>query len=102
MSTPGVIAPVSHKNPYVGPKPFTRSDEELFFGRIADIIDLYSQVSSHRTVLFYAQSGAGKSSLLNAGLIPKLESEGYDVLIAGRLSWRSPSEKESHRFQCST
>jgi ABC-type arginine transport system ATPase subunit len=99
MSTPEVNAHNSSKNPYVGPKPFTRDKENLFFGRRADIVNLYAQVASHRTVLFYSQSGAGKSSLLNAGLIPKLEKEGYDVLIAGRLFEKDPAKIYLHSMQ---
>src|SRR5262252_7230033 len=40
---------------------------------------LSSIVSFSRVSLLYAQSGNGKSSLLNAGLIPKLREEGYPV-----------------------
>ena len=42
-------------------------------------------VVSSRVVLLYAPSGAGKTSLLNAGLIPALEREGFDVLPVARI-----------------
>jgi hypothetical protein len=74
------------ENPYVGPRPFAESDAPVFFGRKGEVLNLYAQVASHRTVLLYAQSGAGKSSLLNAGLVPELEKGEYDVLRGGRLS----------------
>ncbi|MBX3001129.1 MAG: hypothetical protein KF893_21580 [Caldilineaceae bacterium] len=59
-------------NPYVGPTPFTVADQNRFYGRSEEIGQLTSLVIAHRTVLFYAQSGAGKTSLINAGLVPRL------------------------------
>jgi WD40 repeat protein len=73
-------------NPYVGPRPFARSDKYRFFGRDRETSDLYSLVAAHRTVLLYARSGAGKTSLLNAGLLPMLEEGGFDVLPVARVS----------------
>ena len=73
-------------NPYVGPGPFARTDAYRFFGRDREVAELYSLVAAHRTVLLYAQSGAGKTSLLNASLIPLLEKGGFDVLPAARVS----------------
>lgn len=66
--------------PYVGPRPFQREDQELFFGRADESNDLVSLITAHPIVLLYAQSGAGKTSLLNARVIPMLEQEEFDVL----------------------
>lgn len=77
-------------NPYVGPVPFNERQKYLFFGREQEAEILLSLAISERIVLFYAQSGAGKSSLLEAGLIPRLLENGYQVLpvvrVGGRLS----------------
>jgi hypothetical protein len=51
----------------------------LFFGRNDEIEELTSLVLSTSAVLIYAQSGSGKSSLLEAGLGPSLEGLGYRV-----------------------
>lgn len=83
---------VRKANPYVGPGPFSRRDESRFFGRKREIADLQSLVAAHRTVLLYSQSGAGKSSLLNAGLIPRLEVKDFDVMLGGRLSQSQPED----------
>jgi predicted acylesterase/phospholipase RssA len=61
--------------PYVGPRPFTRSERDRFFGRGAETQELLSLVIANPVVLLYAPSGAGKSSLLEAGVRPLLESE---------------------------
>lgn len=78
------------QKPYVGPRPFGRDEKDLFFGRDREARDLCSLVVAHPIVLLYAASGAGKSSLLNAGLIPLLEARGYEVLPPARVSGRIP------------
>lgn len=59
-------------NPYVGPRPFGQAEQDRFFGRDEEIAVLEGLVLARRVTLLYAQSGAGKSSLLQAGLIPSL------------------------------
>jgi murein DD-endopeptidase MepM/ murein hydrolase activator NlpD/uncharacterized protein YraI len=78
-------------NPYVGPRTYTRADRNLFFGREREARDLLARVISERLVLFYAQSGAGKSSLLNTSLIPGLQESGFAVLPIGRVSGELPA-----------
>jgi hypothetical protein len=78
------------QQPYVGPRPFGRDEKDLFFGRDREARDLCSLLVAHPIVLLYAASGAGKSSLLNAGLIPLLEARGYEVLPPARVSGRIP------------
>ena len=77
-------------NPYVGPRSFTRKEREYFFGRERESRDLLSLVLSRRLVLFYAQSGAGKTSLINTSLIPGLEENDRLVLPVGRVSGELP------------
>jgi hypothetical protein len=80
------------KNPYVGPVPFKIEDAELFFGRDREATLLLSLVIAERVVLFYAESGAGKSSLINAHLIPNLLKKGYQVLPVVRVGGELPSQ----------
>jgi len=63
-------------NPYVGPRPFGAAEAGRYFGRDQEANQLLSLVVAERLTLFYAQSGAGKSSLLQARLIPHLEQAG--------------------------
>ncbi len=71
--------------PYPGPRPFEQEEEDLFFGRDREVQDLVSLIIAHRAVLLYAQSGAGKTSLLKAKLIPRILREGIDVLPIARV-----------------
>ena len=77
-------------NPYIGPRPFERADRDKFFGRMRETRDLLSLIMAERVVLFYAQSGAGKTSLLNTQIIPALEEEGFQVLPVVRVGGDLP------------
>ncbi len=59
-------------NPYVGPRAFEEADRHRFFGREREIRQLLALAVARRVVLLYAPSGAGKTSLLQAGLLPRL------------------------------
>lgn len=72
---PSLHLPDINKNRYPGVKPFTSDERELFFGREKDIEDFYSLLFIKQSVVLYGKSGYGKSSLLNAGVIPRLQQE---------------------------
>lgn len=55
---------------YPGVKPFETSQAGQFFGRTRDIRDLYELILLEKLVILFGKSGYGKSSLLNAGIIP--------------------------------
>lgn len=79
-------------NPYVGPRTFTEAEGRYFFGREREARDLTARIVSERLLLFYAQSGAGKSSLLNTRVIPKLrDEERFQMLPVGRVSGELPA-----------
>ena len=73
---PPEIAEIALKNPYVGPQIILEGQD--IFGRDAEVEDLYYQLSADRIVLLYSPSGAGKSSLIRAGLMPRLK-ERFEV-----------------------
>ncbi|KAK1182905.1 hypothetical protein B7755_035085 [Streptomyces sp. NBS 14/10] len=58
--------------PYQGLARFEPGDHERFFGRDRLVGDLVGLVRTHRFVVLVGASGSGKSSLLRAGLIPRL------------------------------
>ena len=89
---------VSEFQPYVGPRPFERKDCSLFFGRDRETRDLKSLVIAHQAVLLYAQSGAGKTSILNAGLIPALEKERFEILPLARVRGLTPENLQIKRI----
>jgi len=74
--------------PYIGPRPFTREDVLFGFdlyGRNWEVDQLTDLLVGKRIVLLHAPSGAGKTSLIQAKLIPRLEGEEFDVLPTVRV-----------------
>ena len=62
---------------YPGVQPF-RDDglaRRTFFGRKAAAVALTDQILASRLVVVYAKSGVGKTSLLNAGVAPRLRGD---------------------------
>lgn len=86
---PSASVPISF-GPYVGPRPFEKSEERLFFGRDREARDLISLIIANRVFVLYSQSGAGKSSLLNTKVITGLESQQCRVLPIARVQGKLP------------
>jgi|GEM_PF-4098384 len=61
---------------------FEESDSDIFFGRRAEIEILLADIVTTRLVVLFARSGTGKSSLINAGIRPRLRDRDYKTLIA--------------------
>src|SRR5262249_27672570 len=69
--------PLTRSSPYLGLHWFKESDAELFFGRNRAIWELYRLVTQQPLepiILVHGQTGVGKSSLLEAGLLPRLKN----------------------------
>jgi len=70
--------------PYRNLKVFRREDAPIFFGRSDEIRRLYQTIAGphgNPVILYYGQSGVGKSSLLAAGLLPRLEQVQHVVYV---------------------
>ena len=86
-------------NPYVGPRSLGREDG--IYGRNREIRDT-GPVLAHRIVLLYSQSGAGKTSLIEAGLRPEFEERGIQVFPTIRVGYEAPQEVATNRYLFST
>ncbi len=85
----------TRENPYVGPRAFTLSDREKLAGRDRDITAVYRLLISERIVLLFSPSGAGKTSLVQAGLVPRMKEKGFNVLPIIRVGKEIPAELEN-------
>ncbi|MDZ7361337.1 MAG: winged helix-turn-helix domain-containing protein [candidate division KSB1 bacterium] len=56
---------------------YTEQDAPLFFGREPEIESICSQILAHRSFIIHGRSGAGKSSIVCAGLLPRLKAMGH-------------------------
>ncbi len=63
--------------PYRGLFHFGPNDAEVFFGREIFIEELYSATKIRNFIPVLGASGSGKSSVVLAGLVPKLQKEGH-------------------------
>ncbi len=71
------------EKPYPGFKRFKENDALVFFGRGQEIQVLYEDIirpGSAPILLLYGKSGVGKSSLLDAGLLPRLKVSSLDSI----------------------
>ncbi len=77
---------------YPGARPFDDSplDEHVFCGRAADVERLYERVLGARLLVLFSKSGLGKTSLLNAGLFPRLRKKAY-LPVPIRLNGKDPA-----------
>ncbi|MFK0111930.1 helix-turn-helix domain-containing protein [Streptomyces sp. NPDC091217] len=84
--------------PYRGLTRFEPHDRQLFFGRDRLTEELNRLVCDHRFAVLFGASGSGKSSLLRAGLIPRLRDE---IATRGRpavLRVLTPGERPAQAY----
>ncbi|MGH3430393.1 MAG: hypothetical protein ACRDQZ_22965, partial [Mycobacteriales bacterium] len=65
--------------PYVGLVPFGEEDAAYFFGRQRESDLIVANLTASRLTLLYAPSGVGKTSVLQAGVLPALRHIDDDV-----------------------
>jgi replication-associated recombination protein RarA len=56
------------------------TENRLLFGHDREVNELTKLLSSERVVMLYGPPGAGKTSLIRAGLIPRVKQEKFEVL----------------------
>src|SRR5690606_19417866 len=66
--------------PYQGLRPFDEEHADVFFGRDDEIDRLVDAVDRLPVVAVTGPSGVGKSSLVRAGLLPRLRARGLQVV----------------------
>ncbi len=74
--TPVPVA-IDEENPWLGLASFTEETRAFFHGRDDDVAELGRRVQRKQLTILFGQSGHGKTSLLRAGLVPRLRPEGY-------------------------
>ncbi|MFT5192609.1 MAG: hypothetical protein ACI957_005666, partial [Verrucomicrobiales bacterium] len=76
-------------HPWLGLTSYRECDAGLFFGRERESSALYRLVRRESLTVVFGPSGTGKSSLLNAGLFPRLRDEQYlPIPIRMDHSWQ--------------
>ena len=70
-------AVVDTERPWPGLFPFTEEQHDFFFGRDEETAELFRHVKRDILTVLYSKSGLGKSSLLQAGLFPRLRAAAF-------------------------
>jgi tetratricopeptide (TPR) repeat protein len=73
------------QRPYVGLRPYRSDEHELFFGRAKESLDIARLWRANRLTVLYGTSGVGKTSLLQAGVIPTLDPDRCLTWPVGRI-----------------
>lgn len=72
--------------PYPGMRSLGEGDAALLFGREQELADLTARLTSEqRALVLVGASGSGKSSLVRAGLLPKLTQGPWPALVVREL-----------------
>lgn len=80
---------------YPGVTPFTTEQKGLFFGRDDDSEQLYKLVMRQNFVVLHGKSGFGKTSLINAGLLPRIANQEMFEAVEVRFGARADENRTS-------
>ena len=61
--------------PYPGLRPFAKHEWSIFFGRERMVDEVIDRLIDRRFLVVHGDSGCGKSSLIRAGVLPRLEQD---------------------------
>ena len=91
----GSAVSIDPQHPWLGLSSYTEETRAYFHGRDDEAAELARRVQRKNLTVLFGQSGLGKTSLLRAGLVPRLRSEGYcPVYVRVDYSPESPPPAE--------
>jgi energy-coupling factor transporter ATP-binding protein EcfA2 len=76
--------------PYPGLRPFQKHEWPIFFGREPMIDAVLDRLAATQLVVVHGSSGCGKSSLIKAGVLPRLEQEHSRYGVSWRTAEMRP------------
>ncbi len=68
---------IDAQHPWLGLASFTEDTRQYFYGREEEVAELSRRVQRKPLTILFGQSGLGKTSILNAGIVPRLRPEGF-------------------------
>jgi hypothetical protein len=86
------------ENPWLGLFSYTEETRAYFHGRDAEAAELARRVQRAILTVLFGQSGLGKTSLLRAGLVPRLRNEGYCPVYV-RIDYAAGSPAPSEQIK---
>ncbi len=71
----------SFANPYPGLRPFLPEESHLFFGREEQVSEVIQKLLRNKFIAIIGNSGIGKSSFINCGILPALRKKSKQWMI---------------------
>jgi tetratricopeptide (TPR) repeat protein len=91
----GAAPAVDTQHPWLGLASYTEETRGYFHGREDEVAELGRRVQRKLLTILFGQSGLGKTSILRAGIVPRLRPEGYcPVYVRIDYSPESPPPSE--------
>jgi WD40 repeat protein len=81
IATPRARAGDEEVMPFRGLHPFTEQHADFFFGRAGEVLEVLERLREHAVLPIVGMSGAGKSSFVQAGVLPRLREQGAWTVI---------------------
>ncbi len=89
------VATIDPENPWLGLFSYSEESRAYFHGRDDETAELCRRVQRKALTVLFGQSGLGKTSLLRAGIVPRLRAEGYcPVYVRIDYAPESPAPSE--------
>ncbi|HEX5419989.1 MAG TPA: hypothetical protein VFY39_08310 [Gammaproteobacteria bacterium] len=95
-SDPG--ATVDERSPWLGLVSFTEETRAFFFGRHQEVAELSRRVQGKLLTVLFGKSGLGKTSILRAGLVPRLREHGYCPVYV-RIDYRRDTPEPAEQIK---
>ena len=89
---------VDHEHPWIGLESFTEATRSYFYGRDDEVAELARRVQRKLLTVLFGQSGLGKTSILRAGIVPRLRPEGYCPVYV-RIDYASDAPSPSEQIK---
>ncbi|MEO8822429.1 MAG: ATP-binding protein [Ginsengibacter sp.] len=90
MSTETFAPSSTSDSLFIGLESYTEAQSNIFFGRDGEIDRLTGLIKANTLTIVFGKSGTGKTSLLNAGVFPKLRKD-YFLPFRIRLEFKEDS-----------
>src|SRR6201987_1498742 len=91
-------AAVDQEHPWLGLASFTEETRGYFYGREDEVAELGRRVQRKLLTVLFGQSGLGKTSILRAGLVPRLRAQGYCPVYV-RLGYEPASPEPAEQIK---
>lgn len=86
---------VDQLHPWLGLASFSEDTRSFFYGREEEVGELSRRVQRKLLTVLFGQSGLGKTSILRAGIVPRLRGQGYcPVYVRIDYGSQAPSAQE--------